>query len=435
MKKYFVYLMAVAVMIITGCKENEEKMASAPELVPVTGISLSESSFEIEAGSKKIITVTLAPSGASKWYVSWITSDPAVAAVDVGRDFCELTAKKAGIATLTATTADGGHTATCTVKVLAKALNPVTDITLTAKTALDLSKLETGRKFFMLATVTPANADNKTVIWKSSKESVATISTDGIVECIGTGTTTITVESDENSAIKKSLDITVSNSDVFIVADFETDEVKKSYPVYYSNSERTGICEVVDEPLDMEEKTPPAAVVIPTGEGKALKVHGTFVNAEYGLVGQHMGPELVVTLPVGSKLGDYKFLYLDLYFHTGAGNGGRKESDNPNTNWNAGAGWSGWGAPQLAIIMDSENKKTTEAFAGNPRHLGSLTFPENNPFNANYWSAYTWARGIELDLSKLELDSDYKNLNSFKIGLSIRSGALSCYMDNFYLKK
>ena len=42
------------------------------------------------------------------------------------------------------------------------------------------------------ATVTPSNATNKAVVWTSSNENVATVSANGVVSAVGTGTATIT---------------------------------------------------------------------------------------------------------------------------------------------------------------------------------------------------------------------------------------------------
>ncbi len=54
------------------------------------------------------------PSNASNQQVSWSSSNPAVATVD---DYGQVTAKSAGTAVITVTSADGNFTATCTVTV------------------------------------------------------------------------------------------------------------------------------------------------------------------------------------------------------------------------------------------------------------------------------------------------------------------------------
>ena len=72
-----------------------------------------------------------------------------------------------------------------------QAKNPlkVSKITLTKKTTI----LNTGLTETLIPTIIPDTATDKSVTWKSSKTSVATISQDGKVEAISPGTATITV--------------------------------------------------------------------------------------------------------------------------------------------------------------------------------------------------------------------------------------------------
>lgn len=51
-----------------------------------------------------------------------------------------------------------------------------------------------GNVFTLTATVLPANATNKAVIWESSDQTVATVDADGKVTCVDGGTATITVK-------------------------------------------------------------------------------------------------------------------------------------------------------------------------------------------------------------------------------------------------
>jgi len=51
-----------------------------------------------------------------------------------------------------------------------------------------------GDVFTLTATVLPANATNKAVIWESSDQTVATVDGDGKVTCVDGGTATITVK-------------------------------------------------------------------------------------------------------------------------------------------------------------------------------------------------------------------------------------------------
>ena len=68
----------------------------------------------LTVGGTETLTATVLPEGAGNRAVPWSSDHTTVAAVDAnGR----VTAVAKGIATITVTTADGGYTAACTVKV------------------------------------------------------------------------------------------------------------------------------------------------------------------------------------------------------------------------------------------------------------------------------------------------------------------------------
>ena len=73
---------------------------------------------------------------------------------------------------------------------------PVSSVTLSQATA----EMLVGETVRLSATVTPVNADDRTVIWASSKQSVATVSGDGVVTAVAEGTATITASAGGQSA-------------------------------------------------------------------------------------------------------------------------------------------------------------------------------------------------------------------------------------------
>lgn len=59
----------------------------------------------------------------------------------------------------------------------------------------DVGSMEEGKSKFLTATVTPDNASDKSVTWKSSDESIATVSSTGMINAIKPGKVTITATS------------------------------------------------------------------------------------------------------------------------------------------------------------------------------------------------------------------------------------------------
>lgn len=85
--------------------------------VSVIGVSLSKSSLNIEVGTTYSLHATVTPNNATEQSVSWSSNNTSVATVDQSG---KVTAVKAGTATITVTTEDGGKTATCVVTVETK---------------------------------------------------------------------------------------------------------------------------------------------------------------------------------------------------------------------------------------------------------------------------------------------------------------------------
>ena len=166
--------------------------------ITVTGVSMSKKNVTLKPKETINLTATVKPSNATNKKVTWSSKNQKVATVTQNG---KVTAKAAGTTTITATTEDGGFTATCKVTVKI----PVTKVTLN-KTKLTLGAKE---KFTLKATITPRNAANKTVKWTSSKKSVATVSSKGVVTAKKTGKAVISAKVD---GITKKCTITVKKA-------------------------------------------------------------------------------------------------------------------------------------------------------------------------------------------------------------------------------
>ncbi|MBQ1435683.1 MAG: Ig domain-containing protein [Clostridia bacterium] len=156
---------------------------SAP--VSVTAVTLSKTKLSIPEGNSEYLTCTVSPSSATDKTVSWQSSNPAVATVSADG---KVTAVSKGSATITVKAKDGSNkTAECKVTVTAAV--HVTGVKLD-KTTMTLPFNGSGT---LTATVSPSNASNKLVTWKSSNPAVVAVNGAGEVTAVSDGKATITV--------------------------------------------------------------------------------------------------------------------------------------------------------------------------------------------------------------------------------------------------
>ena len=177
---------AMMALLATGCDNG----SSEPEPVAVESVTLNVTTLALAPGAKEKVTATVLPENADDKTVVWSSSDLAVATVG---DDGTVTARAEGTATITAHA--GGKTATCAVTVNKITEKPepvaVESVTLNATTLT----LEPGKTDMTLtATVTPDNADDRTVAWSSSDTAIATVSEDGTVTAVSIGEASITAQ-------------------------------------------------------------------------------------------------------------------------------------------------------------------------------------------------------------------------------------------------
>lgn len=159
--------------------------------IPVSSITLSQTSATIEFGQTLTLNATVLPTNASSTTVQWSSSDSSIASVsDEGVVTGET---KAGTATITATC--GGKTATCTVTVKAEIIL-VNKVTISPR-SLDLSL---NQQTTVTAKVSPSNADNKGVVWSVPQGAVITVDQSGTVTAVKEGSCRLIAKSADGNA-------------------------------------------------------------------------------------------------------------------------------------------------------------------------------------------------------------------------------------------
>lgn len=183
-----------AIITVTS-KENSSIIAKCSvkvgKPVMVTDVTVQPAELKLKTDGTYQLSVSVLPSNADERGVTFESSNTAVATVSASG---LVTAKGPGTATITVTAKDGsGKKATCTITVT----QPVKGVTVSPASVV----IQKGNVQKLTASVVPANATNQELVYKSSNETVAIVSKDGIITGLNEGWATITVCSEENQAI------------------------------------------------------------------------------------------------------------------------------------------------------------------------------------------------------------------------------------------
>ena len=171
-------LLFVAIFAAFGwvaCSDDEAAPAVA------TKVTLSAETLNLTVGDETTLTAVISPEDSIETEISWSSSAPEVASVEEG----VVKALAVGEATITATV--GQVSATCQVVVSAVA---VSEVVLDSTEA----ELHVGETLQLTATVLPEDAGDKSVIWSSNNEEVATVDQSGLVTAVALGEATITAK-------------------------------------------------------------------------------------------------------------------------------------------------------------------------------------------------------------------------------------------------
>jgi uncharacterized protein YjdB len=182
-------------------------------VIPLTGISLNNSTLNLSKGAEQTLTATYDPANTTETGLIWSSSDPAVARVSGGvySNTVTITARGEGTglfqtATITVrSTAHDNILATCDVTVDATVL--LTGISLPSAITMGV-----GQSYLLPAGYIPADTTQTGLAWSSNNTSVATVDpATGLVTAdnTNTGTATITATSTANGSISATCDVTV----------------------------------------------------------------------------------------------------------------------------------------------------------------------------------------------------------------------------------
>lgn len=166
-----------------GFAEFKVYEKAAPEEIPPTGITLNqEEALLAKANETLQLEAVVTPEDADNKNVIWESSNQGVAVVNQEG---VVSAKANGTSVITATVEGTDLKATCLVTVEIPApVIPVSKVELD-KTAVTLTKA--GERVQIKAVVSPQNATDKTVSFRSADSRVATVDASGMISAVGNG--------------------------------------------------------------------------------------------------------------------------------------------------------------------------------------------------------------------------------------------------------
>lgn len=158
-------------------------------LVPVSNVTLNSTNLALYIGEQFDLNETIYPADANNKAVRWSCANSNITISNSGL----VTAIRTGSSSVTVTSVDGGHSATCIVEIRV----PVSDLLLNKESLT----MQVDDQHQLLATVKPDNAYNKTVNWSSSNPSIVSVN-NGLLTALSHGNVMITATTDHKGIPK-----------------------------------------------------------------------------------------------------------------------------------------------------------------------------------------------------------------------------------------
>ncbi len=159
-----------AAILVQSVDSGVTALCNVKVYQPVTSVTISNATMEVRKGTEFWLHATALPSNADNPAISWSTANSSIATVD---QTGKVTTLASGETIITATSVDTGEYATCKLTVL----EPVTGISLN----ITSTSIYKNSRFVLIPTVTPIDADNKSVTWTSSDPDIASVDNNGVV--------------------------------------------------------------------------------------------------------------------------------------------------------------------------------------------------------------------------------------------------------------
>lgn len=188
--------------ITATSKANAKVVKTVTVKVSTKTVKLNKTALSLVTGKAETLTATVSPADSVDKAVVWKSSNTKVATVDSKG---KVTAKAKGTAIVTATVKGAKEVQ---VKVTVTAPIAAGSVKMN-KSSFTLNK---GSSYALTAAVSPSNATDKTVNWKSSNTKIATVDSKGKVTAVGSGTAKITATTSNGKTATASITVPYSKT-------------------------------------------------------------------------------------------------------------------------------------------------------------------------------------------------------------------------------
>jgi len=168
----------------------------------VSSVRFEKSDVQIGLNAQDILKVTVYPERADNKELDWSSSDNKIVMVDKTGTIAAL---RMGSAYIKAVSKDNPDAKDSCLVTVTSGTVLVSSVTVSPHTLT----MNVGAKSSLSATVLPEGAEDRSLKWKSSAESVAVVSDDGLVTAVGVGEATITATAKDGSGKSDFCTVTV----------------------------------------------------------------------------------------------------------------------------------------------------------------------------------------------------------------------------------
>lgn len=177
--KRFASLITIFGMLFFACDKEQEPIET-PDPIAVESVVVTPASCELLVDGEETLSVEVLPADA-EYTLEWISTNSDIVTVADG------TIKGIAPGTAIVMAKAGDKTGNCTVTVVG---TPVESITLNYHEL----ELEEGGSFTLSATITPEDADNKSILWSSSAPDIVKVNGAGNLTALRPGLAIITAK-------------------------------------------------------------------------------------------------------------------------------------------------------------------------------------------------------------------------------------------------